>query len=121
MDHPKISKTRGQGELCFSRLFIYGKLHIVQQLYRKNGCKKPFLFALNTTTIGNGPKWNSAQNVAQTTLYLPGSHLSGLIQLIGWYTWQQTKGVQCGISKIANYNSSCIQEAKESLEKLLHY
>ena len=39
---------------------FYGKSHIVQ-LYRKNGCKKPFLFAFNTTTTkGNRPKWNPA-------------------------------------------------------------
>ena len=32
---------------------FYGKSHIVKQLYRKNGYKKPFLFAFNTTTRGN--------------------------------------------------------------------
>ena len=29
---------------------FYGKSHIVNQLYHKNGCKKPFLFAFNTST-----------------------------------------------------------------------
>ena len=66
---------------------FYGKSHTVKQLYRKNGCKKPFLFAFNTTTRGNGQKWNPAQIDAQTTLFLPRSHLSGLIQRIG-----RTKG-----------------------------
>ena len=56
-----------------------GKSHIVNQLYCKNGCKKPFLFAFNTTTRGNGQKWNPAQIDAQTTLFLPMSHLSGFI------------------------------------------
>ena len=58
---------------------FYGKSHIVNQLYHKNGCKKPFLFAFNTTTRGNGQKWNPAQIDAQTTLFLPMSHLSGFI------------------------------------------
>ena len=64
---------------------VYGKLHIVKQLYRDNGCKKPFLFVFDTTTRGNGPKWNPSQIDAQTTLFIPRSHLSGLIQQIGTY------------------------------------
>ena len=70
---------------------FYGKSHIVKQLYRKNGWKKPFLFAFNTTTRGNEQKWNPAQIDAQTTFFLPRSHLSGLIQRIGRYL-ATTKG-----------------------------
>ena len=83
---------------------FYGKSHIVNQLNRKNGCKKPFLLAFNTTTRGDGPKWNPAQIDAQTTLYLPRSHLSGFIQRIGRYLTTN----KCRISKIPNYNSSWI-------------
>ena len=72
---------------------FYGKSHIVKQLYRKNGCKKPFLFAFNTTTRGNESKWNPAQIDALTTLYLPRSYLSGLIQRVGRYL-ATTKGCQ---------------------------
>ena len=36
---------------CYSPDYLfYGKLHIVKLLCRWNGCKKPFLFAFNTTT-----------------------------------------------------------------------
>ena len=40
---------------------FYGKSHFVKLLYRQNGCKKPYLFAFNTTTRGNEPKWDPAQ------------------------------------------------------------
>ena len=71
---------------------FYGKSHAVKQLYCKNGCKKPFLFAFNTTTRGDGPKWNPAQIDAQTTLYLPRSHLSGFIQQIRQYLVRNANG-----------------------------
>ena len=86
-----IFKQEVKESFASPNYLFYGKSHTVKQLHRKNGCKKPFLFAFITATRGNGPKWNPAQIDAQTTLFIPRSRLSGLILWIGRYL-ATTKG-----------------------------
>jgi len=84
---------------------FYGKSHIVNQLIVRMAAKSPF--CLPSILL---PKAMDKSGTPLRLMLRPPSFFQcPICQVLSSGldgTWQQPKGVECGISKIANYNST---------------